>query len=82
MSTDLIVFLHLAILGFWLFATIKNIIFWTYVWQLKEYRRDRMFAYFELPSSRRLILNFRLVFFTCAFGLEYCDVDDGGCLVY
>ncbi len=70
MNQDLIVFLHLAILGFWIFATLKNIIFWTYIWQIKEYRRDRIFAYFEIPSSRKLILNLRLLFSIVILGMS------------
>lgn len=78
MNQDLIIFLHLAILGFWLFATVKNIIFWTYIWQTKEYRRDRLSAYFELPSSRRLILNLRLLFsvIVLVMGIVMLFVDD------
>ena len=61
MNDNVIIFLHLAILGFWVLTALKNIIFWTYVWQIKEYRLDRMMAYFELPSSRATILNARFL---------------------
>lgn len=41
----------------WLIKVSRDILFWAYLWQLKEYRRDRMRAHFELPSARRIFLN-------------------------
>src|SRR3989338_8251881 len=42
---------------FWLVTILKNILFWIYMWQTKEYRIDRMRVHFELPTSKNLILN-------------------------
>jgi len=46
--------LLLIILIFWLITVSRNILFWVYLWQLKEYRRDRMRAHFELASARQV----------------------------
>lgn len=45
------------ILLLWLAKIVKDILFWVYLWQLKEYRRDRMRAHFELPSARQIFFN-------------------------
>lgn len=45
------------VLILWLTKIAKDILFWVYLWQLKEYRRDRMRAHFELRSARQLFLN-------------------------
>ena len=50
-------FLLLIIFVFWSAVILKNGLFWIYLWQVKEYRFDRMKVHFELNSSRRLILN-------------------------
>jgi len=50
-------FLILIIFVFWSAVILKNGLFWIYMWQVKEYRFDRMKVHFELASSRRLILN-------------------------
>ncbi len=43
---------------FWLVRTIKNILFWLYLWQLKEYHFGRFFAHFiETEKGKRLIIN-------------------------
>ena len=39
----------------WVISVLKETLFWAYLFQLKEYRLDRMRAHFELPSSRRLL---------------------------
>lgn len=54
------VYILIPILIFWVFTAIKNILFWAYLWQLKEYRYDRMRAHFELPSSHNILINQRL----------------------
>ena len=59
----------------WLFYCIKKISFWLWLWQIKEYRKDRMKAHFQLSSSRALFLNkiypFKILllflFLTCYF---------------
>ena len=42
---------------FWFLYMAERLLFWLYLWQLKEYRFDRMRAYFELPTGRKLLLN-------------------------
>ena len=41
----------------WLVKISRDILFWTYLWQLKEYRLDRMRAHFELPSAKNIFFN-------------------------
>jgi len=41
----------------WLIKISRDILFWVYLWQLKEYRQDRMRAHFELGSARRIFQN-------------------------
>lgn len=41
---------------FWLIKIARDILFWVYLWQLKEYRRDRMRAHFELQSARQIFV--------------------------
>jgi len=53
-------YLALLIAVFWAISAAKSVFFWEYLWQIKEYRRDRMRAHFELASSQRLLLNKRL----------------------
>ncbi|MEX0877534.1 MAG: UDP-N-acetylmuramoyl-tripeptide--D-alanyl-D-alanine ligase [Candidatus Spechtbacterales bacterium] len=53
--------LTVTTLALWGIVTIKNILFWTYLWQIKEYRLDRMKVHFELASSKKLILNKRTI---------------------
>ena len=45
------------VLILWLAKVARDILFWTYLWQLKEYRLDRMKAHFELPSAKGIFLN-------------------------
>ena len=49
--------LVLIIFAFWLVVAVKYVLFSTYLWQLKEYRADRMRAHFELPTSRAMFIN-------------------------
>ena len=46
-----------VILILWLIKISRDILFWVYLWQLKEYRRDRMRAHFELQSAKRIFFN-------------------------
>ncbi|MFY9457471.1 MAG: UDP-N-acetylmuramoyl-tripeptide--D-alanyl-D-alanine ligase [Candidatus Spechtbacterales bacterium] len=41
----------------WLIKISRDVLFWVYLWQLKEYRLDRMRAHFELKSARQIFLN-------------------------
>jgi len=55
MSILLVIFTPLWILGI-----AKDVLFWTYLWQLKEYRLDRMRAHFQLPTARAFLINNRV----------------------
>jgi UDP-N-acetylmuramoyl-tripeptide--D-alanyl-D-alanine ligase len=44
---------------FWSIVVFKNIFFWIYFWQTKEYRADRMRAHFQLPTGKNLLFNKR-----------------------
>jgi len=51
------------ILGlFWLAKTIKAVLFWVYLWQLKEYHIGRFLAHFETEKGKRILLNFLQIF--------------------
>lgn len=57
----------------WILYIQKKVIFWIWLWQLKEYRKDRMKAHFRLKSSKKLFLNkiyfLKIVVFLSFFGL-------------
>ena len=55
------IILLFIILFLWSVVIIKHTLFWAYLWQIKEYRYDRMRVHFELPSSRKLLLNKRVI---------------------
>jgi UDP-N-acetylmuramoyl-tripeptide--D-alanyl-D-alanine ligase len=46
----------------WIIAASKNILFWIYLWQLKEYHIGRFLAHFQIEKGRKLLLN-KLLFF-------------------
>jgi UDP-N-acetylmuramoyl-tripeptide--D-alanyl-D-alanine ligase len=55
----------------------KDILFWVYLWQLKEYRLDRMRAHFELPSAKKIFFNkfyFGKIILLLGSGLLFIDV--------
>lgn len=45
------------IFALWLIKISRDTLFWAYLWQLKEYRLDRMRAHFELKSAQQIFLN-------------------------
>ena len=46
------------ILGFfWFVRTVKAILFWLYLWQLKEYHIGRFLAHFQTAKGRQLLFN-------------------------
>ncbi|MBI2462679.1 MAG: hypothetical protein HYV65_00305 [Candidatus Spechtbacteria bacterium] len=58
----------------WITSVVKDALFWIYLWQLKEYRLDRMRAHFELPSAKKLLLSYKtlavgVLFLFSALGL-------------
>jgi len=47
-----------SLLGlFWLIRTIKNTLFFLYLWQLKEYHLGRFISHFDTEKGRRILLN-------------------------
>src|SRR3989344_2813809 len=48
-------FLILSVL--WFIRTTKHILFWLYLWQLKEYHFGRFFAHFKTQKGQKLVLN-------------------------
>jgi len=58
---------------FWLFRQTKAILFWLYLWQLKEYHIGRFLDHFRTEKGKRLLLNLFLFFkFILFFFLYYC----------
>lgn len=47
---------------FWLIRTIKSILFWIYLWQLKEYHVGRFLDHFRTDKGKKLIFGFLPVF--------------------
>ncbi len=43
------------ILPFWLVRNTKNILFWVYLWQLKQYHRGRFFDHFRTEKGKKLL---------------------------
>jgi UDP-N-acetylmuramoyl-tripeptide--D-alanyl-D-alanine ligase len=41
----------------WLFRQIKSILFWLYLWQLKEYHIGRFIDHFQTEKGKRIFLN-------------------------
>jgi len=57
-------FLIFAII-FWLIVFAKKLLFWTYLWQLKEYHIGRFIDHFRTYKGKRLILNWWLALKLC-----------------
>lgn len=45
------------LIPFWLIRNIKYILFWVYLWQLKQYHRGRFLNHFKTQRGRRLLYN-------------------------
>jgi len=43
----------------WITTALKNVMFWIYLWQVKEYRKDRMLVHLTLSTSRNLLFGKR-----------------------
>ncbi|MFA5730212.1 MAG: Mur ligase family protein [Candidatus Paceibacterota bacterium] len=52
------------VLFFWFFKEVKNFLFWSYLWQLKNYHIGRFLAHFDTYGGRKIIGNWGL-FFKC-----------------
>ena len=47
----------LTVLFFWFFKEIKSFLFWTYLWQLKNYHIGRFLAHFDTYSGKKIFGN-------------------------
>src|SRR3989344_7283182 len=47
---------------FWFIRTSKFVLFWLYLWQLKEYHVGRFLDHFRTYRGKKLILNYFLLF--------------------
>lgn len=50
-------FYYLALFAFWMAAMHRQILFWLYLWQVKEYHPGRFWAHFETQKGRRIFIN-------------------------
>jgi len=64
---------YLALFLFWMPATHRQILFWLYLWQLKEYHWGRFLAHFETQIGRSIFVNplFFAKIATLIFGTGY-----------
>jgi len=56
------VLLGSAVLFFWFFKEVKNFLFWTYLWQLKNYHIGRFLAHFDTYSGKKIIRSWSFLF--------------------
>jgi len=49
--------MNLLLSTFWLFRTVKYVLFWLYLWQLKEYHIGRFFDHFNTEKGKKNITN-------------------------
>jgi len=68
--------LYILILGFfWFIRTAKAILFWVYLWQLKEYHLGRFKAHFSTEKGRHLLFNKLLILkLVLAFGFFFYNI--------
>lgn len=52
----------LIILLFWFLREAKAFLFWTYLWQLKNYHIGRFLAHFDTYKGRKLLINWNSLF--------------------
>lgn len=69
--------MEIIIIILWFLIFTKLLLFWLWLWQLKEYRLDRFFAHFEAQTFKKFISSFQwlkspkftkkiiVIFFTC-----------------
>jgi UDP-N-acetylmuramoyl-tripeptide--D-alanyl-D-alanine ligase len=56
------VLLGSIVLFFWFFKEVKSFLFWTYLWQLKNYHIGRFLAHFDTYNGKKIIRSWELVF--------------------
>jgi len=44
------------LIAFWLVRSVKQVLFWIYLWQLKQYHRGRFLAHFKTENGKKLML--------------------------
>jgi hypothetical protein len=49
--------LFFLIIFFWLTRTARAVLFWVWLWQLKEYRFDRFRVFFSARSGKKVLFN-------------------------
>ncbi|MDD5098103.1 MAG: UDP-N-acetylmuramoyl-tripeptide--D-alanyl-D-alanine ligase [Candidatus Pacebacteria bacterium] len=49
--------LGLIVLFFWMLKEVKNFLFWTYLWQLKNYHIGRFLAHFNTYNGKRIFIS-------------------------
>ena len=49
--------LSFLILFLWLIRTARAVLFWVWLWQLKEYRFDRFRVFFRVQSGKKVLFN-------------------------
>ena len=49
-------FIYIIFIAYFI-RTIRNVLYMVFMWQLKEYRFDRMLAHLKTPIGRKLLLN-------------------------
>ena len=66
---------------FWFIRTTKTVLFWLYLWQLKEYHIGRFKAHFQTYKGKHLLFNkliFLKIVILCVFiFLSYVSVEPG-----
>ena len=50
-------YLLIAFFAFWLIRTLKDVLFWIYLWQLKEYHFKRFVDHFRTAKGKSLLLD-------------------------
>ena len=67
--------LGLVVLLFWIFREIKSCLFWTYLWQLKNYHIGRFMAHFETYNGKKTLFNglffLKILLFLCLLVLMF-----------
>ncbi len=72
----------ILILSFlWFIRETKAILFWLYLWQLKEYRISRFLAHFQTEKGKKLVFNklviFKVFLLVVWIAMEYISVGFG-----
>jgi len=72
---DILSLIIYSVILFWSVKQAKNILFWVYLWQLKDYHWGRFAAHFSTAKGRSLLLNrllFAKILLACFFYAAFC----------